>query len=62
MTVMFRDIHDDLNLTRGKMDGLDFTELMYADDTALITNNANAMNRLIGKLKHTPSITDLALT
>ena len=24
---------------------------MYADDTALITNNVNAMNRLIGKIE-----------
>ncbi len=51
LTVMFRDIQDDLNLTRGKMEGLDFTELMYADDAALITNDANSTNRLIGKIE-----------
>lgn len=33
------------------MDGLDFTEMMYADDTALITNNVNAMNRLLAKIE-----------
>jgi retron-type reverse transcriptase len=47
MTVIFRDVHDDLNLTRGTVDGLSFTELLYADDTVLITNNVNAMNRLL---------------
>ena len=47
MTVIFRDVHDGLNLSRGTLDGLSFTELLYADDTVLITNNVNAMNRLL---------------
>ena len=51
MTVLFRDIHDELNLTRGRLPGLDFTELIYADDTALVTANANAMNRLVAKIE-----------
>ena len=33
------------------MDGLDFNEIMYADDTALITNNINAMNRFLAKVE-----------
>ena len=49
MTVMFRDIHDELNLDRGMLPNLDFTELLYADDTGLLTNNTNAMNRLLAK-------------
>ena len=51
MSVLFRDIHDELNLTRGRLPGLDFTELIYADDTALVTANANAMNRLVAKIE-----------
>ena len=51
MTVIFRDVHDNLNLDRGMLDGLSFTELLYADDTALITNNVNAMNRLLAKVE-----------
>ena len=30
---------------------LTFTELLYADDTALITNNLHAMSRLIAKIE-----------
>ena len=51
MTVIFRDVDDGLNLSSGKVQGLDFCELMYADDTALITNNVNAMNRLLTKIE-----------
>ena len=49
MTVNFRDVCDGLNLNTGKLEGLDFTELRYADDTALITKNVNAMNRFLAK-------------
>ena len=49
---MFRDVHSELNLKRGKLKGLTFTELLYADDTALVTNNANAMNRLLAKIEY----------
>jgi len=52
MTAMFRDVHSELNLQRGRLKGLSFTELLYADDTALVTNNANAMNRLLSKIEH----------
>ena len=48
---MFRDIHDELNMTRGTLDPLDYTELLYADDTILITSNLNAMNRLLAKVE-----------
>ena len=54
MTVMFRDIHDDVNLNRGKVEPIDYTELLYADDTALITNNVNAMGRLLTKIEEHP--------
>ena len=51
MTVLFRDIHNEIDLSRGRLEGLDYTELLYADDTALITNNVSAMNRLFGKME-----------
>ncbi len=50
MTVIFRDVYDGLSMTRAKLDGLDFNELMYADDTALLTSSVHAMNRLIAKI------------
>ena len=51
MTVLFRDVHKDLNLTRGVWGPISFTELLYADDTVLVTNNVNAMNRFIAKIE-----------
>jgi hypothetical protein len=51
MTVIFRDVHDGLNLNRGRLESLDFTELLYADDTALITNNVNAMSKFLAKIE-----------
>lgn len=51
MTVVFRDVHDELNLTRDLFDNIDFSELLYADDTVLVTNNVNAMNRLLANVE-----------
>ena len=51
MTVMFRDIHGDLGSTRGRLEDLGFTELLYADDTALVTKNVHAMNRLLAQIE-----------
>ena len=62
MTVMFRDLHRDLNLTRGRLNPLSYTELLYADDTVLITNNVNAMNRLLQKIEETQLILAYGLT
>ena len=49
MTVLFRDVYDEVNLSRGRLEGLDFSELLYADDSGVFTNNVNAMNRLLAK-------------
>ena len=52
MHVLFEEIHEDAKMTNSQLDGLDFSELAYADDTALITKNIRAMNsfwNLIGK-------------
>ena len=51
MTVIFRDVHDDLSMARGTVDRLSFTELLYADDTVLITNNVSTMNRLLATIE-----------
>lgn len=50
MTVLFRDVKDGINLDNQSVDGLDFNELLYADDTALITTTAPSMNKLVGKI------------
>ena len=41
---MFEIGHDETNVARGRYEGLDFSELVYADDTALITKNANVLD------------------
>lgn len=51
MHVLFEEVHGDLNLSRARLDNLDFTELMYADDTAVVTSNVNAMNRLLRSIE-----------
>ena len=48
---MFRGIDDCVNLDRALLHPVNSTDLMYADDTALITNNCNAMNRLLGEIE-----------
>ena len=52
MTVLCKDVHAELNLSRGILHPLGYSELRYADDTVLITNNVNAMNRLLEKIEH----------
>ncbi len=47
MTTMFKDVHDNLNLKEGTISELDFTEILYADDMVLFTNNVTSMNRLL---------------
>ena len=49
--VLFEEVHAELNLTRATLDNLDFTELMYADDTAVVTNKASGMNRLLSAIE-----------
>jgi len=50
MHVLFEEVHGSLNLSRGRVSNLDFTEFLYADDTAVVTNNVNAMNRLLAAI------------
>ena len=53
MTVMFDDIHNDLDskIRSGRIDHINFMEILYADDTLLITKNAKAMNKLIAGIE-----------
>lgn len=52
VTVLNRDVHDGLDLSRQTVRGLNFNELLYADDTALITTTAPSMNKLVKKIDH----------
>ena len=44
-------MHNEINLQRGTWNPIQYTELLYADDTVLITNNVNAMNRFLAKVQ-----------
>ena len=56
MHVMFHDINNRLvgplngNLS-GKLDQLGFSELLYADDTMLVTQDTRTMNMLIAEIE-----------
>ena len=49
MTVMFKDIHDEINvdICNCRLDRINFSEILYADDTLLVTKNTKGMNKLI---------------
>ena len=49
MTVMFKDIHDeiDVDICNCRLDRINFSEILYADDTLLVTKNTKGMNKLI---------------
>ena len=53
MTVMFHDIHKRCrNRTRnGIIDGLDFSEILYADDTLLVLKNTRTTNVLLTEIE-----------
>jgi hypothetical protein len=51
MHTLFEEVHDEINVKRGTVEGLDYTELVYADDTALITNNVTTMNKLLAAIE-----------
>ena len=51
MHVLFEAVYADINLINHRPDGLDFNELAYADDTALITPSVRAMNKLLKSIE-----------
>ena len=46
MSLMFDDIHAEEDFTGGQLDILNETEILYADDTVVITQDADTMSRL----------------
>ena len=63
MHVMFTDIHNrrDSKIRHGLIDGLDFTEILYADDTLLATKNTKAMNALLTEIETESTYYNMAL-
>ena len=53
MTVLFHDVHEELvgKLNNAKFDFIDFMEILYADDTLLIGDNAKILNLLIAAIE-----------
>ena len=53
MTVMFEDIHERIgrNIIKGKIDGLLFSEILYADDTLLVMKNTRDTNLLLKEIE-----------
>ena len=53
MTVMLHDIYEicSRKMSHGKIDGLAFAELLYADDTLLVLKNTRAMNILLAEIE-----------
>ena len=53
ITVLCRDLHrdDDLNLVRYRQDKCKFDEVLYADDTILVSSDTMAINRQMQELE-----------
>jgi len=53
MTVLFHDVHEELEgkLNNVRFDFIDFMEILYADDTLLIGDNAKILNLLIAAIE-----------
>ena len=53
MTVLFHDIHEELEgkLEENTFDYIDFVEILYADDTLLIGDNTRVLNLLVAAIE-----------
>ena len=53
MHVVFQDVNSRLSdvLEEGRVSPLDFTELLYADDTLLLTKDARTASRLLAEIQ-----------
>lgn len=51
MTVMFDDIHCEVDLARGCLEGFDSMDLLYAGDSALLISNVRVMSRLLAHIE-----------
>ena len=63
MTVMFHDIHeeDHLNLIRYRPNNCNFDEILYADDTILVSTDTRAMNKLLAEIEGAAELYGLKL-
>ena len=53
MTVMFNDIHQDdkQNLIKHRIQGTNYDEVLYADDTICVSTNTMALNKLLASIE-----------
>ena len=53
MTVLFHDIHCQnwRNISGGRVPGISFTELLYADDTVLVAKDTRTVHTLLHALE-----------
>ena len=63
MTVMFHDIKKDdhLNLIAHRPDNANYDEILYADDTILISTNTAAINRYLAEVEEAAELYGLKL-
>ena len=64
MTVMFRDIHVeiDTDICNSRLDRINFSEILYADDTLLVAKNTQGMNKLLHTIERESAYYGLKLT
>ena len=64
MTVMFEDIHDeiDADICNCRLGRINFSEILYADDTLLVTKNTKGMNKLLHAIERESAYYRLNLT
>ena len=65
---MFEDIHVKINprlftagKTKGAIDGLTFTEMLYADDTLSITKHSKTASILLQEIEEEPKYYNMTL-
>ena len=63
MTTLFSDLHseDHLNTFRHRPNNCNFSEILYADDTILISNNTRAINGFLAEIEEAASLYGLKL-
>ena len=63
MSVLFFDIHCevDQDIIHSRLDRINFSEILYADDTLLVTKDTNGMNRLLHAIEKESSYYGLKL-
>ena len=53
MTVLFTDVHKEIDakIAAGKIDLVDYTELLYADDTLIFGTHTPSVNKLLKQVQ-----------